>query len=55
MADKWHVTSHNVQNKQVDNQTFNTELAAKAFAEICLRGPKIKQVRINGKVFKKTR
>lgn len=52
---KWRVTSFDVQEKKVDDQTFNTELAAKAFAEICQRGFKIKQVRINNKVFKKAR
>lgn len=55
MTDKWHVTSYNVQDKKVDDETFNTELAAKTFAEVCLRGQKIKQVRINDKVFKKAR
>ncbi len=55
MAKKWRVTSYNVQEKLVDDQEFNTELAAKSFAEICSRGPKIKQVRINNKVFKRAR
>jgi hypothetical protein len=52
---KFRVTAVNVQEKIVDDQTFNTPLAAKTFAEVSLRSPKVKLVRINGKVFKKAR
>jgi len=52
---RWKITVVNVQEKRVAYETYNTELAAKTAAEIWNNRPKIKQVRINGKVYKKSR
>lgn len=55
LAKKYRVTAINVQEKVVADQTFNTELVAKTFAELQIKTNKVKLVRINGKVYKKAR
>lgn len=52
---KWRVTAYDVQDKKVEDETYNTELAAKTAAEILKKTTKVKQVRVNGKVYKRAR
>lgn len=51
----WRVTAVNVQEKVVHDHRYNTELGAKTAAELWNNTPKVKAVKINGKIYRKAR